>query len=976
MQSHQPDYVGADPRLYSVFSVCVIVVVLVVVWLSSYTRGDRELLMNDTLQRNAELITESMIRLDNELQLVAQLSASMVAADIDIRNSLHHVNNITKQSGVAAIPDETRYEINRQLDGYWQQLRSYRITQLYAHAAPDALVLHRAHRPDQFGDSLAAQRDLVADAYASGAVTSGLDVGRSGIGYRAVAPIAAGDGEVIGAIEVGVELVPEAWLDDRIGSRMSILVPQRPASKELDTDKWQRNDQPWMTPVQTDARVLQWLENNDLTADDLSAPFIRLTDQGRHFLLVPLPLRGYGQSPADKPLAIMIGWKDITSLVSWRETRELEATRHWFTGALMVLVALLLLMRYVDNNARARTEASLKKMHVLERKLLALYRSAPVAITLSRLDDGRLLETNPALSKLTGFSEKELRGMDYRALIPEELLEKETQARQNMRKQGRYGPISHQFIGQDGELIDVRLSGVLFEDEHGDPFIWSIIQDMRDVAAVARMKDDFISTVSHELRTPLTSIAGSLGLVLSGATGELSSKAERMLTIAHKNSQRLTTLINDLLDIEKLAAGKMTFNNLPTSLVPLLEDALEQNRSYAQQHQITLTLNYDARATVKADSGRLHQVLANLISNACKFSPAGSEVIIASEVSEGWVRVSVTDQGTGIDSASQEKLFQRFSQVHKQTSKGGTGLGLAISREIIERLDGRIGVSSEPGQGSCFWFELPVIHEQVDGLVLLVNPLGDVARHVRRQLEQNGIDTDWVTNIDDALDAMKRRHYDAMLVETLVVQRDGAAWIHSLRDDAEKAALPVVLAHTVIKKGKVSFNQPVNVFNWLTKPVDTSRLMAHLETLVATPEALGLLYIGSDTKLRTTLSKAVHEKAYYLGVTHSEEARHALDTKRFNVVIYDQTLGSSKSPQLVQLLNKQCDEVLPIILITREYGDTSFLQTNSDGVDATTLVSVERFSASLGKLTNNGVRAFQKEQQGSVLPPQGQQYER
>lgn len=975
MQSHQPDYVGADPRLYSVFSVCVIVVVLVVVWLSSYTRGDRELLMNDTLQRNAELITESMIRLDNELQLVAQLSASMVAADIDIRNSLHHVNNITKQSGVAAIPDETRYEINRQLDGYWQQLRSYRITQLYAHAAPDALVLHRAHRPDQFGDSLAAQRDLVADAYASGAVTSGLDVGRSGIGYRAVAPIAAGDGEVIGAIEVGVELVPEAWLDDRIGSRMSILVPQRPASKELDTDKWQRNDQPWMTPVQTGARVLVWLENNDLTADDLSAPFIRLTDEGRHFMLVPLPLRGYGQAPAEKPLAIMIGWKDITSLVSWRETRELEATRHWFTGALMVLVALLLLMRYVDNNARARTEASLKKMHVLERKLLALYRSAPVAITLSRLDDGRLLETNPALSKLTGFSEKELRGMDYRALIPEELLEKETQARQNMRKQGRYGPISHQFIGQDGELIDVRLSGVLFEDEHGDPFIWSIIQDMRDVAALARMKDDFISTVSHELRTPLTSIAGSLGLVLSGATGELNSKTERMLSIAHKNSQRLTTLINDLLDIEKLAAGKMTFNNVPTSLVPLLDDALDQNRSYAQQHQITLTLNYDAHATVKADSGRLHQVLANLISNACKFSPAGSEVIIASEVSEGWVRVSVTDQGAGIDSASQEKLFQRFSQVHKQTGKGGTGLGLAISREIIERLDGRIGVSSEPGQGSCFWFELPVVQEDRNGLILLVNPLSDVARQVRRQLEHTGFDTDWVTNIDDALDALSRRHYDVMLVETLVLQRDGAEWIKTLRSNPDAAALPVLVSHAFVKEGKARFGQTINLLNWLIKPVDANRLLLFLNGLLPAPESLGLLHIGSDAKLKTSLSKVMHEDAQYLCVTDIAEVRQALKSKRFNVVMCDQTLLSSEASLLVHALNEASAGALPIILVTRQYEETAFLQSSDVNGDAA-MVSIEQLSASLSMLINNGVLAQRNEQAGIGLPPQEQQYER
>lgn len=915
-QRQQTINIGADPKLYGIFALCVVVVFMVVFWLSSFSRADRAVLMNDTLERSAEIMRESMHRVDSEYLLIAQLSASNIAADPPIRDTLRSYQQLLSVQSSEVAQQAARDALGPLLSSHWQRLQPYRITQLYVHAAPQGKVLHRAHHPEYFGDTFVPERPLVADALASGEVLSAVDAGRFGIGYRAVAPITDPDGQVLGAIEVGLELLPEILLNDRAGSVISVLIPQRPGT-EIDPEVWQtQGSRQWLIPVGTDARFKRWLGTDTVSPSDLRTSFIRLRDDGKDHMLVPFPVRGYGQSDTDVPLAIMLGLQDVSALVSWRQTREMESLRNWFGGGMVVLLALLFLMRYVDNNARLQTESNLRKVHVLERKLMALYRSSPVAITLSRLDDGRLLETNPALSKLTGFSEEELKQMDYRQLIPEELLEKETEARRSMRTHGRYGPISHQFIGSDGELIDVRLSGVLFEDEQGDLFIWSIIQDMRDVAAVTRMKDDFISTVSHELRTPLTSIAGSLGLVLSGATGELSGKTERMLSIALKNSQRLTALINDLLDIEKLAAGKMTFNNVPTPLVSLLEDALEQNRSFAQQHKVNLLLNAESKVLVNADSGRLHQVLANLISNACKFSPPNSDVIIGCRASQGWVRVTVDDSGSGIDKASQEKLFQRFSQVHKQgAGKGGTGLGLAISREIIERLGGKIGVQSEPGQGSSFWFELPVEPDNRKGLVLLVNDLGEMARPVRRQLEQQGYDTDWVTTGEDALDATERRSYDMVLLETRVIHRGGLTWLNTLRDNSVTAHLPVMAISTYVGNDEVRFGTAFTVVNGFTKSAKTDQLISSLVPLLAEHKSGAALCVDDDEAMNRALFQASEKHCRLFTASSLEEARRMIKAHDINLLLLNYSLVGGQLEQLTNDLAEAGEMPLSVALI-------------------------------------------------------------
>jgi len=234
-----------------------------------------------------------------------------------------------------------------------------------------------------------------------------------------------------------------------------------------------------------------------------------------------------------------------------------------------------------------------------------------------------------------------------------------------------------------------------------------------------RLKDEFISTVSHELRTPLTSIAGSLGLLMGKAVGTLSEPAERLLEIAHNNSQRLVRLVNDILDIEKLESGHVVFDFKRVEVRSLVERTAESLRGYAAGHRVKIRIEAAAAAgKVRADTDRLAQVITNLLSNAIKFSPPDSEVVAAVEQEAGsdLVRITVRDRGLGIQSDFKSRIFERFAQADATNArrKGGTGLGLSISKQIVDRLGGEIGFADAPGGGTIFHVELPVWDEVTD----------------------------------------------------------------------------------------------------------------------------------------------------------------------------------------------------------------------------------------------------------------------
>ncbi len=236
-----------------------------------------------------------------------------------------------------------------------------------------------------------------------------------------------------------------------------------------------------------------------------------------------------------------------------------------------------------------------------------------------------------------------------------------------------------------------------------------VAQDVTEQRAIERMKDEFVSVVSHELRTPLTAIRGSLGLLASGRLGQLDSRGQDMLEVAARNSDRLVRLINDILDVERMASGSLVLQPRTCRTDELLHAAVEAMATVAQRANVTLELE-PGSWELTADADRLHQVLTNLIDNAVKFSSGGSRVRLAARKLGSEVRFQVSDDGRGIPPDRLEAIFERFGQVDASDSrqKGGTGLGLTICRNIVQLHGGRIWAESVLGEGSTFYVVLPV----------------------------------------------------------------------------------------------------------------------------------------------------------------------------------------------------------------------------------------------------------------------------
>ncbi len=275
--------------------------------------------------------------------------------------------------------------------------------------------------------------------------------------------------------------------------------------------------------------------------------------------------------------------------------------------------------------------------------------------------------------------------------------------------QGRVGVIT-QTVGH--LAFEVRCSPV-YRDERVMGAV-GVATDVTERLRAQRMKDEFVSIVSHELRTPLTSIRGSLGLIEGGVAGELPAKAQDLVRIARSNTDRLVRLINDILDLDKMEAGRVQLRRRSLDPKALVQHVCQEMTGYAEQASVEIELECHDNPKINGDHDRLVQVLTNLLSNAIKFSPEGGRVMVMVGPVQGRVRFSVIDGGPGIDPTDIPKLFQKFHQLDASDTRarGGSGLGLVIAKTLVEAHGGHIGVDSSIGQGSTFYFEIPISHHR------------------------------------------------------------------------------------------------------------------------------------------------------------------------------------------------------------------------------------------------------------------------
>jgi PAS domain S-box-containing protein len=326
--------------------------------------------------------------------------------------------------------------------------------------------------------------------------------------------------------------------------------------------------------------------------------------------------------------------------------------------------------------------------------------------------NGTIVLVNGEIERLFGYRSDELIGRKVEQLLPEPLRGEHAALRRSyeFKPVTRHLGMTRDFVGRrkDGGAfpIEIGLSPIRID---GKFMVVSTIVDVSERKRQEQIKDEYVATLSHELRTPMTSISAALGLLLVNAGGDLPQPATHLIEIAYSNCQRLVRLINDVLDLRKLEAGQMSFHNEDTDAVALLNKTIEANRSLANGNRIKIRLDAPPHAiNVRVDPDRFIQVITNLLSNAIMFSPSGKDVVVAVEKRDDHAHITVRDEGPGIPADFKGRIFKAFAQADNDATRktGGTGLGLSIARQIVARMDGRIGFCDAPGGGTIFYVDL------------------------------------------------------------------------------------------------------------------------------------------------------------------------------------------------------------------------------------------------------------------------------
>jgi PAS domain S-box-containing protein len=454
------------------------------------------------------------------------------------------------------------------------------------------------------------------------------------------------------------------------------------------------------------ARELAFCAHAILTPDQLlNVPDARLDARfsGNPFVTGDPHIRFY----AGAPLVSADGYALGTLCVVDTKPRELQLEQKEALLALSRQVMALLEERRTSAALRGAMQA-LARSESLFREA---YENAPIGMALVSIA-GEWLRVNQLLCDMLGYTAEELTRTTFQAIThPEDLETDLRQVQQVLAREIRSYQLEKRYLHKAGHTVWAQLSVSLVSDGPRPLYFVAQIQDISERKSIESAKAEFLTMVSHELRTPVTALRGALGILAAGAAGELPPKAQALTALADRNADRLHRLVNDILDIEKIESGAFAYRRSDVDLNQLVAQAAVDLKPYADQYHVQIDVRSDLpRAFVHADADRMMQVLANLISNAVKYSPKGGSIEAQVSRTQGCIRVSIVDQGEGIPEEFRAHIFEKFAQANWTATnpKGGSGLGLSISRAIIEHHGGVLSFRTELGVGSTFYFDLPV----------------------------------------------------------------------------------------------------------------------------------------------------------------------------------------------------------------------------------------------------------------------------
>jgi signal transduction histidine kinase/CheY-like chemotaxis protein len=456
----------------------------------------------------------------------------------------------------------------------------------------------------------------------------------------------------------------------------------------------------------------------------------------------------------------------------------------------------------------------------------------------------------------------------------------------------------------------------------------------RQLALASQHKSQFVASMSHELRTPLNAIIGLTEMMVSNAARFGTEKAAEPLRRVHRAGTHLLGLINQVLDLSKIEAGKLELSPETVNLAPLIEEVIGTARQLAEQNKNRLVLEAQENlGQLTVDPMRLRQILLNLLSNACKFTKQGVVALRVKRVVDGrnWIEIAVADTGIGMTPEQQAKLFEEFTQADSSTARqyGGTGLGLAITRRLAHMMGGDVTVTSEPGKGSVFTVRLPGGADSqarsstasdgrrspTAGCVLVIDDDATARELIADHLKAEGFSVVTAAGGVEGLKLAKELRPTAITLDVMMPDLDGWSVLAALRQDPELAEIPVIMI-TIVDEHRRGI--ALGAAGYLTKPIDRERLHRLVTRFRASTPPTRVLLVEDDAVQRERMRGWLEGPQW--AVREAANGREALDRLQQgkpDVILLDLMMPEMDGFAVVAALQKEADwRDIPVIVIT------------------------------------------------------------
>ena len=443
--------------------------------------------------------------------------------------------------------------------------------------------------------------------------------------------------------------------------------------------------------------------------------------------------------------------------------------------------------------------------------------------------------------------------------------------------------------------------------------------------------------MSHELRTPLNAIIELTEMMATNAARFGTEKAQEPLRRVHGAGTHLLGLINQVLDLSKIEAGKLELNAEVVNLAPLVDGVIGTARQLADQNKNRLIVEGDeAPATITADPMRLRQILLNLLSNACKFTKGGEVTLRTRTIVDGrnWIEFAVSDTGIGMTPEQQAKLFQEFMQADSSTARqfGGTGLGLAITRKLAQMMGGDVTVTSELGSGSIFTVRLPASEDQAPystnrgnaepcgaDCVLVIDDDATARELIAHNLQVAGFSAVTASGGLEGLKLAKELRPVAITLDVMMPDLDGWSVLAALRQDTELAEIPVIMVTILDEQRRAT---SLGAAGYLTKPIDQHTLQRMMGRFRTSARPTRILLVEDDALQRELMCEwLVGEQWTVHEAGNGREALALLRANKPDVILLDLMMPEMDGFQIVAALQEEPSwRDVPVIVITALVG--------------------------------------------------------